>query len=56
MVTFNFTAFKKCAYLISDSAGVKQDLISHSLQWENFTYIEHDSFCPGKYALFKKGN
>lgn len=26
MVTFNFTAFKKCSYLISDFAGIKQDL------------------------------
>lgn len=56
MVTFNFTAFKKRTYPISDFAGVKQDLNLHSLQWENWTYIEHDSFCPGKYALFKKEN
>lgn len=26
MVTFNFTAFKKCSYLISDFVGIKQDL------------------------------
>lgn len=26
MVTLNFTAFQKCSYVISDFAGVKQDL------------------------------
>lgn len=54
MVTFNFTGFNKCSYLISDFAGVKQDLDTFTSVWK-FDIYRTQQLWPRQIGCFQKG-